>query len=129
MDIFSNIIIKGPVLVSCPSCSTKQRSGNLTRYKVNRLTTEVFPAESSQVKKMIEIIIILLLISSSLLCIIFRSQLRSAVALGISSVFLAMIFFRLGAPYAGGFELSVGSGLTSILFIMAISLTEERHRS
>ncbi len=78
---------------------------------------------------MIEILLIVMLISSSLLCILFRSQLRAAVALGISSAFLAMLFFRLGAPYAGGFELSVGSGLTSILFIMVISLTEERRKS
>ena len=28
------------------------------------------------------------------------------------------------APYAGGFELSVGAGLISVLFIVAISLTE-----
>ena len=75
---------------------------------------------------MIDLILILTLLTCAVLAMLSKSQLRSAAALGTSSALLAVIFFRLGAPYAGGFELSVGSGLTSILFIMAISLTEER---
>lgn len=47
----------------------------------------------------------------------------SALLLGMGSVALAGLFFLLGAPYAGGFELSVGAGLISVLFIVAISLT------
>jgi uncharacterized MnhB-related membrane protein len=39
-----------------------------------------------------------------------------------------MLFFMMRAPYAGGFELSVGAGLISILFIIAISLTESMER-
>ena len=74
----------------------------------------------------IDLILIMTLITCAILAVISKSQLRSAVALGASSALLAVIFFRLGAPYAGGFELSVGSGLISILFIMAISLTEQR---
>jgi NADH-quinone oxidoreductase subunit J len=53
---------------------------------------------------------------------------RAAIALGAGSAALAMLFFLLGAPYAGGFELSVGAGLISILFIVAISLTESMER-
>ena len=48
------------------------------------------------------------------------------VALGIGSAALAMLFFLLNAPYAAGFELSVGAGLISILLIIGISLTEAR---
>jgi NADH-quinone oxidoreductase subunit J len=54
----------------------------------------------------------------------FKNLLRSAVALGAGSAALATMLFLLGAPYAGGFELSVGAGLISVLFIIAISLTE-----
>ena len=75
---------------------------------------------------MIDLILNLTLTICAVLAVLFKSQLRSAVALGASSALLAVIFFRLEAPFAGGFELSVGSGLISILFIMAISLTEER---
>lgn len=56
--------------------------------------------------------------------VLFRNLLRAAVAIGVSSVALAALFFVLGASYAGAFELSVGAGLISVLFIVAISLTE-----
>jgi len=56
--------------------------------------------------------------------VLSRNLLRAAVALGVGSAALAALFFLLSAPYAGGFELSVGAGLISVLFIVAISLTE-----
>jgi NADH-quinone oxidoreductase subunit J len=56
--------------------------------------------------------------------VLAKNLIRAAVALGIGSAALAMLFFALNAPYAGGFELSVGAGLISVLFIVAISLTE-----
>jgi NADH-quinone oxidoreductase subunit J len=61
--------------------------------------------------------------------VVSRNLIRAAVALGAGSAALAMLFFLLGAPYAGGFELSVGAGLISVLFIVAISLTESLGRS
>ena len=56
--------------------------------------------------------------------VVSKNLLRAATALGIGSTALASIFFALNAPYAGGFELSVGAGLVSVLFIVAISLSE-----
>ena len=53
-----------------------------------------------------------------------KTMIRAAVALGLGSVSLAAIFYLLNAPHAAGFELSVGAGLISVLFILAISLTE-----
>lgn len=47
---------------------------------------------------------------------------RAVVALGLSSAILATLFFLLDAPYAGAFELSVGTGLISVLFIVGLSL-------
>jgi len=60
--------------------------------------------------------------------VLSRNLLRAAVALGVGSAALATLFFLLNAPYAGGFELSVGAGLISVLFIIAISLTETMGR-
>ena len=57
------------------------------------------------------------------MAVISKNLLRAAIGLGIGSVALAALFFLLGAPYAGGFELSVGAGLISVLYIVAISLT------
>lgn len=60
--------------------------------------------------------------------VLFKNLLRAAVALGAGSAALAILFFLLDAPYAAGFELSVGAGLISVLFIIAISLTESMWR-
>jgi NADH-quinone oxidoreductase subunit J len=60
--------------------------------------------------------------------VLLKSLLRSAIALGFGSAALATLFFMLGAPYAGGFELSVGAGLISVLFIIVISLSESPRR-
>jgi NADH-quinone oxidoreductase subunit J len=62
------------------------------------------------------------------MAVLSKSLVRAAVALGGGSAALAMLFFMLGAPYAGAFELSVGAGLISVLFIVAISLTESMGR-
>ena len=60
----------------------------------------------------------------AIVAVLSKNLLRAAVALGVGSAALATLFFLLSAPYAGGFELSVGAGLISVLFIIAISLTE-----
>jgi len=57
----------------------------------------------------------------AIVAVVSKNLLRAAIALGIGSATLAVIFFLLNAPYAGGFELSVGAGLVSVLFIVAIS--------
>ena len=71
-------------------------------------------------------LVALLLIAAAAASVATRNLLVTAVALGLSSVALATLFFLLGAPYAGGFELSVGAGLISVLFIVAISLVQSR---
>jgi NADH-quinone oxidoreductase subunit J len=63
-------------------------------------------------------------LAAAVTAVLSKNLLRAAVALGAGSVALASIYFLWDAPYAGGFELSVGAGLISVLFIIAISLTE-----
>ena len=50
--------------------------------------------------------------------------LRATIALALASVILSMIMFRLGAPLAAVFELSVCAGLITVIFISVISLTQ-----
>jgi len=75
-----------------------------------------------------DLFLFVLMVSFSTYAIFSPRLLYSAVALGISSCLLAIIFFDLDAPFAGGFELSIGAGLISLLFIMAISLTERKQQ-
>lgn len=83
-------------------------------------TTELTTADN--------LILLILMVVFSIYAIFSRRLLYAAVALGLSSCLLAIIFFNLDAPFAGGFELSIGAGLISLLFIMAVSLTERKHQ-
>jgi len=57
------------------------------------------------------------------LAVFLRDMLKAVICLLISSVFLGIVFFRLNAPFAGVFEISVVAGLIMVLFILTISLT------
>lgn len=59
------------------------------------------------------------------ICVLVARKLVAIIsALGLGSVILAVMFFIFGAPFAGAFELSVGAGLMSVLFIIATSVTD-----
>lgn len=52
-----------------------------------------------------------------------RSILRSAIGLALSSAALSVLLYALDAPWASVLELSVCSGLVTIIFISGISLS------
>jgi len=58
------------------------------------------------------------------LAILLRDLLKSAIALAVASLLLGIIFFRMNAPYAGVFEISVVAGLITVLFVLTIALTK-----
>jgi NADH-quinone oxidoreductase subunit J len=64
------------------------------------------------------------LVFFSILAILAKDLIRSAVSLAVASLFLGIIFFRMSAPYAGVFEISVVAGLITVLFILTIALTK-----
>ena len=60
---------------------------------------------------------------TSLLVLFAKNLVVIISTIGFGSVILSVLFFIFGAPFAGAFELSVGAGLISILFIIATSIT------
>ena len=64
------------------------------------------------------------LVVFSVLAILLKDLLRSAISLALASLVLGIIFFRMGAPYAGVFEISVVAGLITVLFMLTIALTK-----
>jgi NADH:ubiquinone oxidoreductase subunit 6 (subunit J) len=60
----------------------------------------------------------------SVLAILLRDLLKSAISLAAASLLLGIIFFRMNAPYAGVFEISVVAGLITVLFVLTIALTK-----
>ncbi len=77
-----------------------------------------------QVIAVVYVSLAVFVLAGAVAAVLLKNLLRAAIALGVGSAALATILFLLEAPYAGGFELSVGAGLISVLFIIAISLTE-----
>ncbi|MCU0652203.1 MAG: hypothetical protein MUC39_04615 [Candidatus Omnitrophica bacterium] len=71
----------------------------------------------------VEIIILSVLMLAALWTVMTRSILRSAIGLAFVSVMLTYIMFRLSSPIAAVFELSVCTGLISVVFISTITLT------
>ncbi len=49
---------------------------------------------------------------------------QASILLGAGSALLACVFFIAGAPFAAVFELVVGAGLITVLFISTVSLTK-----
>lgn len=60
----------------------------------------------------------------SLLAVLLRDILKAAISLAAASLLLGILFFRMNAPYAGAFEISVVAGLITVLFIVTIALTK-----
>ena len=67
------------------------------------------------------------LVIFSVLAILLKDLLKSAISLAAASLILGIIFFRMNAPYAGVFEISVVAGLITVLFILTIALTGAGH--
>jgi NADH:ubiquinone oxidoreductase subunit 6 (subunit J) len=68
--------------------------------------------------------LLIALVFFSVLAIVLKDLLRSAISLAVSSLLLGIVFFRMNAPYAGVFEISVVAGLITVLFILTIALTK-----
>ena len=71
-----------------------------------------------------DIFILVVLTFAALWTVMTRSLIRCAIGLAATSAVLTIFMFRLDAPLAAVFELSVCAGLISVLFVSTISLTE-----
>ena len=71
---------------------------------------------------MFAICILVVTVLAGLWAVMTRSILRAAIALAAASALVAVLMFKLNSPLAAVFELSVCSGLISVLFISTISL-------
>ncbi|MHB8054362.1 MAG: NADH-quinone oxidoreductase subunit J [Candidatus Aminicenantales bacterium] len=72
-----------------------------------------------------QIILLVALVGASAAAILAKDLLKSAIALAAASLLLGIIFFQMGAPYAGVFEISVVAGLITVLFMLTIALTKQ----
>lgn len=75
---------------------------------------------------MIDILLITLTTLCALWAVMRGTLIRAAIALAFTSVMVAIVLFRLNAPLAAVFELSVCAGLITVIFISTLSLTKPR---
>jgi NADH-quinone oxidoreductase subunit J len=72
----------------------------------------------------LQTVLLIGLVLFSVLALALQDLLKSAISLAVASLLLGIVFFRMGAPYAGVFEISVVAGLITVLFILTIALTK-----
>jgi NADH-quinone oxidoreductase subunit J len=72
----------------------------------------------------INLALLLLMIVGALWTVLTHVLLRSAIGLALVSALIAILMFRLHSPLAAVFELSVCTGLISVVFVSTISLTQ-----
>jgi len=71
------------------------------------------------------IVLLAFLVIFVLFAMTAKDLLKASIALGAASVLLGIIFFLFNSPYAGVFEISICSGLITVLFVSAVSMMKE----
>ena len=72
----------------------------------------------------INLVLLILMSLAALWTVMARSLLKAAVGLAFTSAMITILMFRLDSSLAAVFELSVCSGLITVVFVSAISLTK-----
>lgn len=74
------------------------------------------------------VLLLVVLVVFAVFCVIIRNLLKAAVALAVTSAALTILLFIMNASLAAVFELSVCSGLITVIFISTVSLTKPHSR-
>jgi NADH-quinone oxidoreductase subunit J len=72
----------------------------------------------------LELILLGLMLAAAVWTVMTVRLLLSVIGLALVSALVSILMFRLGAPYAAVFELSVCAGLISVIFFVAVSFTK-----
>jgi NADH-quinone oxidoreductase subunit J len=72
----------------------------------------------------LNVFLLILMIVAALGTVMSRSLLKSAMGLAVISALIAILMARLNAPLAAVFELSVCTGLITVIFLSTIGLTK-----
>ena len=72
----------------------------------------------------INIFLLILMLVSAVWAVMGRSLLKATIGLAMTSAIITILIFKLNSPLAAVFELSVCTGLITVVFVSAISLTK-----
>ncbi|MCX5686420.1 MAG: hypothetical protein NTW09_03030 [Candidatus Omnitrophica bacterium] len=71
-----------------------------------------------------DMLLLVLMTIAALWTVMARSLLKATIGLAITSAVITILIFRLNSPLAAVFELSVCTGLITVIFVSTISLTK-----
>ncbi len=71
----------------------------------------------------LDIVMLVLMVACAFWAVMTPNMIKAAIGLALTSAVLSILMFRLNAPLAAVFELSVCAGLITVVFISVISLT------
>ncbi|MDD5423544.1 MAG: hypothetical protein WC592_06660 [Candidatus Omnitrophota bacterium] len=72
----------------------------------------------------INLLLLVLMTIATMWTVMGRSLLKATIGLAVTSAVLTILMFRLNSPLAAVFELSVCTGLITVVFVSTISLTK-----
>lgn len=72
----------------------------------------------------IDTILLVTMAVAALWAVLARSLLKATISLAVTSAVITILMFRLDSPLAAVFELSVCTGLITVVFVATISLTK-----
>jgi NADH-quinone oxidoreductase subunit J len=68
--------------------------------------------------------LLVMMLIAAVWTVMSRSVLKAAIGLSVTSAILTIVIFMLGSPLAAVFELSVCTGLITVIFVSTISLAK-----
>jgi len=69
------------------------------------------------------IVISVVMLLAALLAVHMKSLLGAVIAVGVVSLFVSILFLILGAPDVAMTEAAIGAGLSTVIFLFALSRT------
>lgn len=72
----------------------------------------------------LNILLLVIMTLAALWTVMSRSLLKATIGLAITSAVLTILIFRMNSPLAAVFELSVCTGLITVVFVSTISMTK-----
>jgi uncharacterized MnhB-related membrane protein len=76
----------------------------------------------------LDIILLVLTVVSALGSVVVKDLLASVILLGAFSFFMCLLWVEMGAVDVAFTEASVGAGVTTVLFVVAVFKTKRRSR-
>jgi NADH:ubiquinone oxidoreductase subunit 6 (subunit J) len=74
----------------------------------------------------IEVLVAALIIAAALTAAEVKSPIRMAISFSIMSIFIAIAFYLMDAPYVSVFQLAINAGAVTVLFLAMLHVLKKR---